>query len=279
MSDRVVAGLFRRRSAPVKRKTAALRAYRVPIGRVERSLPRPRLASGSRAASPGRVGFALEVRGDHAPAVDRRLLVAERGEAVALGHADVLEIARRQRGEPAALRRRRRRVRSSVVRICLPIADRPQGRRPDRARPRRRHTMPCFTCLNLAFTQSVADLDIWRMDRAQSQCLFRQRIGCYTMGPLDRLPPLTALRAFEAVARKLSFARAAEDLHVTKAAVAQQVRALEQEIGAPLVDAVRPGPRADRGRGGRRGRPWPRASPSSPAPRARCARRRGGGSW
>ena len=56
------------------------------------------------------------------------------------------------------------------------------------------------------------------------------------MRPVDRLPPLTALRAFEAVARKLSFARAAEELHVTKAAVAQQVRALEQEIGAPLVE-------------------------------------------
>ena len=56
------------------------------------------------------------------------------------------------------------------------------------------------------------------------------------MKPIDRLPPLTALRAFEAVARKLSFARAAEELHVTKAAVAQQVRALEQEVGAPLVE-------------------------------------------
>jgi LysR family glycine cleavage system transcriptional activator len=56
------------------------------------------------------------------------------------------------------------------------------------------------------------------------------------MKPIDRLPPLTALRAFEAVARRLSFARAAEELHVTKAAVAQQVRALEQEIGAPLVE-------------------------------------------
>ena len=56
------------------------------------------------------------------------------------------------------------------------------------------------------------------------------------MRPLDRLPPLTALRAFEAVARKLSFARAAEELHVTKAAVAQQVRALEEEIGAALVE-------------------------------------------
>ncbi len=56
------------------------------------------------------------------------------------------------------------------------------------------------------------------------------------MATPDRFPPLTALRAFEAVARRLSYARAAEELHVTKAAVAQQVRALEQEIGAPLVE-------------------------------------------
>lgn len=50
-----------------------------------------------------------------------------------------------------------------------------------------------------------------------------------------RLPSLNALRAFEAVAQHLSFARAAEDLHVTKAAVAQQVRLLEADIGTPLV--------------------------------------------
>ena len=56
------------------------------------------------------------------------------------------------------------------------------------------------------------------------------------MKPIDRLAPLNALRAFEAVARRLSFVRAAEELHVTKAAVAQQVRALEREIGAPLVE-------------------------------------------
>ena len=55
------------------------------------------------------------------------------------------------------------------------------------------------------------------------------------MKPVERMPPLNALRAFEAVARRLSFSRAAEELHVTKAAVAQQVRLLEQEIGAPLV--------------------------------------------
>ena len=56
------------------------------------------------------------------------------------------------------------------------------------------------------------------------------------MNSLRRLPPLNALRAFEVVARRLSFARAAEELHVTKAAVAQQVRALEQDVGARLVE-------------------------------------------
>jgi LysR family glycine cleavage system transcriptional activator len=56
------------------------------------------------------------------------------------------------------------------------------------------------------------------------------------MNPFHRLPPLNALRAFEAAARHLSFARAAEELHVTKAAVAQQVRALEQDVGARLIE-------------------------------------------
>jgi LysR family transcriptional regulator, glycine cleavage system transcriptional activator len=52
----------------------------------------------------------------------------------------------------------------------------------------------------------------------------------------SRLPSLNALRAFEAVARKLSYARAADELFVTKAAVAQQVRQLETELGATLVE-------------------------------------------
>ena len=56
------------------------------------------------------------------------------------------------------------------------------------------------------------------------------------MQPSHRLPSLNALRAFETVARRLSFARAAEELFVTKAAVAQQIRLLEEEIGAPLVE-------------------------------------------
>jgi LysR family glycine cleavage system transcriptional activator len=49
-----------------------------------------------------------------------------------------------------------------------------------------------------------------------------------------RLPPLNALRTFEAAARHLSFTRAAEELFVTQAAVSHQIRALEEQLGAPL---------------------------------------------
>ncbi len=53
-----------------------------------------------------------------------------------------------------------------------------------------------------------------------------------------RLPSLTALRAFEAAARSGSFVKAAEELHVTAAAISQQVRALEEDLGAPLFERV-----------------------------------------
>src|SRR5882672_4594888 len=49
-----------------------------------------------------------------------------------------------------------------------------------------------------------------------------------------RLPPLSALRPFEAAARLESFSRAAEELHLTHGAVSRQVRALEDHVGAPL---------------------------------------------
>lgn len=48
------------------------------------------------------------------------------------------------------------------------------------------------------------------------------------------LPPLTALRAFEAAARLGSVTKAADELAVTHAAVSHQLRALEDWIGAPL---------------------------------------------
>ncbi len=50
----------------------------------------------------------------------------------------------------------------------------------------------------------------------------------------DRLPPLNALRAFECAARHLSFTRAAQELHVTQAAVSHQVKALEDYLGIRL---------------------------------------------
>lgn len=50
----------------------------------------------------------------------------------------------------------------------------------------------------------------------------------------DRLPPLNALRAFEAAARHRSFKRAAEELFVTPAAISQQVKALEEYLGVEL---------------------------------------------
>jgi LysR family glycine cleavage system transcriptional activator len=49
-----------------------------------------------------------------------------------------------------------------------------------------------------------------------------------------RLPPLSALRPFEAAARLESFSRAAEELHLTHGAVSRQVRALEDHVGAQL---------------------------------------------
>jgi LysR family glycine cleavage system transcriptional activator len=49
-----------------------------------------------------------------------------------------------------------------------------------------------------------------------------------------RLPPLNALRAFEAAARHMNFSRAADELSVTPGAVSQQIQNLEDYIGASL---------------------------------------------
>jgi LysR family glycine cleavage system transcriptional activator len=49
-----------------------------------------------------------------------------------------------------------------------------------------------------------------------------------------RLPPLNALRVFEAAARHGSFAKAADELNVTAAAISQQIRLLEADLGVVL---------------------------------------------
>src|SRR5580698_3005172 len=50
----------------------------------------------------------------------------------------------------------------------------------------------------------------------------------------DRLPPLSALRAFETAARHLNFSRAAEELSITHSAVSHQIKALEGHLGVKL---------------------------------------------
>lgn len=55
-----------------------------------------------------------------------------------------------------------------------------------------------------------------------------------------RLPPLSTLRPFEAAARHLSFKQAAAELHVTPAAVSQQIKTLERFLGVALF-VRRPG--------------------------------------
>lgn len=56
---------------------------------------------------------------------------------------------------------------------------------------------------------------------------------------MRRLPPLNALKTFEAAARSESFTRAAEELHVTQGAVSQQVKALEASLGVKLFHRER----------------------------------------
>jgi LysR family transcriptional regulator, glycine cleavage system transcriptional activator len=60
--------------------------------------------------------------------------------------------------------------------------------------------------------------------------------------PMRRsLPPLNALRSFDAAARHQSFTRAADELCVTQGAVSHQVKALEAELGLKLFNRARQG--------------------------------------
>lgn len=51
-----------------------------------------------------------------------------------------------------------------------------------------------------------------------------------------RMPPLNALKAFEAAARLLSFTNAAQELNVTQAAISHQIRTLEEYVGSTLFE-------------------------------------------
>src|SRR5207253_10749681 len=51
---------------------------------------------------------------------------------------------------------------------------------------------------------------------------------------MQKLPPLNALKAFDAAARHLSFTGAAAELYVTHGAVSRQIAALEQDLKVAL---------------------------------------------
>ena len=51
-----------------------------------------------------------------------------------------------------------------------------------------------------------------------------------------RLPPPSSLLPFEAAARHESFTLAAQELHLTQAAVSRQIRALEDDLGLRLFE-------------------------------------------
>jgi LysR family glycine cleavage system transcriptional activator len=53
---------------------------------------------------------------------------------------------------------------------------------------------------------------------------------------MRKLPFLNGVRAFEAAARQEGFARAADELHVTPAAISRMVQLLEQRLGVPLFE-------------------------------------------
>ncbi len=62
------------------------------------------------------------------------------------------------------------------------------------------------------------------------------------MQPMPRRPRLTYLRAFDASARYLSFSLAAQELNLTQAAISQQIKQLENALGAALFLRYTPSP-------------------------------------
>lgn len=53
---------------------------------------------------------------------------------------------------------------------------------------------------------------------------------------MARLPPTSALEAFEAAARHMSFLNAAKELNVTAGAVSRRIQGLEEQLGTPLFE-------------------------------------------
>src|SRR5271156_6597121 len=82
-------------------------------------------------------------------------------------------------------------------------------------------------------TSVLCDVTSWR--RHRQKMVFQGVLNLLQYPPMSNIPPLTALRAFEAAVRLGGFARAAVELNVSTSAVCQQIRNLEGLLGGPLV--------------------------------------------
>ena len=58
-------------------------------------------------------------------------------------------------------------------------------------------------------------------------------------GQLARRISLRQLQVFDAVARLLSYTRAAEEMHLSQPTVSMQIKKLESDIGLPLTEQIR----------------------------------------
>lgn len=73
--------------------------------------------------------------------------------------------------------------------------------------------------------------------RAKDNCFFRSpHVPESHISMTRRLPPLNAVRAFEAAARHVSLSKAAAELNVTHSAISRQVRMLEARLGVRLME-------------------------------------------
>src|SRR5688500_803273 len=92
--------------------------------------------------------------------------------------------------------------------------------------------MKCWSCMVVSFRSGAAQMDPPHAPCQQNGCA---KLSTWLIGTaMDRLPPLSAIRAFEAAGRHENFSRAADELGLTQAAISYQVRQLEDRVGRPL---------------------------------------------
>jgi DNA-binding transcriptional LysR family regulator len=90
-------------------------------------------------------------------------------------------------------------------------------------------------CVAIELTTKYVTGYVRRFPRiARSGCAGQAGREGYSRGPMKRLPPLHALRAFDASVRTGSFTRAGDALHVTQGAISRQIKQLEDWLGKPV---------------------------------------------